>query len=92
MIPIDHGLCFPEALEIYEWEVQWMQFDSVKEPLHQKAMDIVVAMDPKAEMDMLQEILKLSLNSLCIFRCVSLLTKTAILDWNLTLYDIGKIL
>lgn len=80
VIPIDHGLCFPEALEIYEWEVQWMQFDSVKEPLHQKAMDVVLSMDPKAEMDMLQQILKLSLSSLCIFRCVSLLTKTAILD------------
>lgn len=50
VIPIDHGLCFPEALEIYEWDIQWMSFDSVREPLHNKAIELVHLMDPKAEM------------------------------------------
>jgi hypothetical protein len=46
LIPIDHGLSFPDNFHIYDYEVVWMDYPQVRQPLTEKELEFISAIDP----------------------------------------------
>lgn len=36
LIPIDHGLSFPDNFQIYDYELVWMDYPQVRQPFTEK--------------------------------------------------------
>ena len=91
LIPIDHGLCFPDCFEICNYELVWMDWPQVKEPFSKKMMEYVDSLNPKNDVELLCT--KSSLRKKCLqnFYLVEILIKNAVKK-GFTLYDIGNMI
>ena len=91
LIPIDHGLCFPDCFEICNYEIVWMDWPQVKEPFSKKTMEYIDSLNPKNDVEVLCT--KLSLRKKCLqnFYLVEILIKNAAKK-GFTLYDIGNMI
>lgn len=91
MIPIDHGLCFPDCFEICNYEIVWMDWPQVKEPFSKKTMEYIDSLNPKNDVEMLCT--KLSLRKKCLqnFYLAEILIKNSAKK-GFTLYDIGNMI
>ncbi len=41
LIPIDHGLSFPDNLEIYDYEMVWMGYRQSQQPFSEKSLSFI---------------------------------------------------
>ncbi len=41
LIPIDHGLSFPDNLEIYDYQLVWMNYAQAKQPFSEKSLKFI---------------------------------------------------
>ena len=46
LIPIDHGLSFPDSLEIYDEEIVWMGYRQASQPFSEKSLKLIKSIDP----------------------------------------------
>ena len=46
LIPIDHGLSFPDNFEIYDYQIVWMGYKQAKVPLSEVELSYIDAIDP----------------------------------------------
>jgi hypothetical protein len=55
MIPIDHGLCFPDNFEIYDYQMVWMTYPQAKRPFSQKSLEFIQNINPDEDCKTLRE-------------------------------------
>lgn len=91
LIPIDHGLCLPDCFEICNYEIVWMDWPQVKEPLSKKTLEFIDSLNPKNDVELLCS--KLTLRKKCLrnFYLVEILVKTAARK-GFTLFEIGNMI
>lgn len=58
LIPVDHGYCLPDVVEIGWCDWCWLDWPQLKEPLDKETYDYVMALDPEGGHMVLQCTLK----------------------------------
>jgi hypothetical protein len=89
LIPIDHGLSFPDNFEIYNHQIVWMSYKQTEMPLSKQSLQFIDSIDPVQDCITLRE--KLGFREICLrnFRVAQIfLKKTA--KAGFTLHQIGK--
>jgi len=91
LIPIDHGLCFPDCFEICNYEMVWMDWPQVKEPLSNKTLEFINSIEPKKDLELLCSKLELRRKCLQNFYLAEILLKIAAKK-GFTLFEIGNMI
>ena len=75
LIPIDHGLSFPDNFEIYEHQIVWMGYKQANTPLSPTYLAFIDSIDPVKDCETLKE--KLGFRPICLinFRIASIFLK-----------------
>ena len=58
MIPIDHGLSFPDYIDICVEEIIWMNWPQTKEPFSQTELDFIDSINIDADINIIKLNLK----------------------------------
>lgn len=91
LIPIDHGLCFPSRLLVYEIDWAWLHCPHIKKPVHEDIKQYLQDLDIDELLSNVVLKVRLSSESLFLAKIVHLLVKDAVTA-GLTLYDIAMII
>lgn len=91
LIPIDHGLSFPDCFEINAHELVWMDYPQASEPFSEEELAFIDKIDPVEDCQRLKE--KLGFRHICLrnFRVAETLLKKCA-KAGLTLKQIGMIM
>ena len=91
LIPIDHGLSFPDNFEIYDHQIVWMTYKQTQMPFSQKSLQFIDNIDPAKDCQTLRE--KLGFREICLrnFRIAQIFLKK-MAKAGFTLYGIGSFL
>jgi hypothetical protein len=91
LIPIDHGLSFPDNFAIYTTELVWMNFSQIQGPLSTEELLFIDGIDPEGDCQLLRE--KLGFREICLrnFRIAETFLKAAA-QKGFSLQDIGLML
>lgn len=90
LIPIDHGLSFPDNLSIADYEVVWYMWPQIRKPINEKLKEYIQNLDIKKNIKLLQN--SLTFRPICLrnYRIAETLLKEAVkMDFNL--WEISKI-
>lgn len=89
LIPIDHGLTFPDNFEIYDHQIVWMTYKQTQLPLSPKSLEYIDNIDPAKDCQTLRE--KLGFREICLrnFRIAQIFLKK-MAKAGFTLYEIGS--
>lgn len=89
LIPIDHGLSFPDTFNTCEYEMVWMDWPQVKEPFSIQTLEYISKIDPIHDIKLLTS--KISFRKECLqtFCLAEIFLKKAA-QKGLTLYEIGN--
>jgi hypothetical protein len=90
LIPIDHGLSFPDSFEIYTHELIWMEYSQAKQPFSDEVLKFIDNIEPVQDCKRLSE--KLGFREICLrnFRIAQITLKKCARQ-GLTAYQIGSI-
>ena len=88
MIPIDHGLCLPDCIEIYDYEVVWMSWPQSHEPFGNEELEHILSIDVYKDLKLLRSRLNIREKCLRNFLAVNILLKQAAF-YGFTLNQIG---
>ena len=90
LIPIDHGLAFPDCFEIYAHELVWMEYSQAKQPFSEHELSFIERIDPVEDCKRLSE--RLGFREICLrnFRIAEIVLKRCAKE-GLTAYQIGLI-
>lgn len=91
LIPIDHGLSIPDCFEVSLFDVCWMSWPQVKEPITPKVCEYVDRLNPLEDIRLLKKILPIRDKCLKNIRITGMLLKKGV-EMGLSLYDIGSIM
>jgi len=58
LIPIDHSLSIPDSLEIYSYDICWMEWDQVHSPFSENSLKYIIGLDILKDIKMLDETFK----------------------------------
>lgn len=64
LIPIDHGLSFPDNFVIYDYEMVWMGYRQAQQPFSEKSLQYIENIDPIKDCKKLRE--KLGFREICL--------------------------
>ena len=89
LIPIDHGLSFPDNFETYEYQIVWMGYKQAKVPLSEAELAYIDEIDPVKDCQTLRE--KLGFREICLrnFRIAEMFLKK-MAKAGFTLFQIGQ--
>ncbi|KAG5187671.1 phosphatidylinositol 3 and 4-kinase-domain-containing protein [Tribonema minus] len=90
LVPIDHGYCLPDMVEIGWCDWCWLDWPQLKKPLDKETLQYVLSLDPQGDAERLGR--KLSLRAPCLrnFRVAGTLLKAGVAA-GLTLHDVATI-
>jgi hypothetical protein len=91
LIPIDHGLTFPDTLEICIEDLCWMSWPQVREPLSEVDVEYVRRLDALADMTMIQRLFCFTDAVLKNYRAAHIVLKKGVAA-GLTLHQIGGLI
>jgi hypothetical protein len=91
LIPIDHGLSIPEALNINEYDLCWMDFPQSKDLIEESCLEYISMIDPLKDISFLKENFSFPDKSLMFLRISSILLKKGA-QAGLSLNQIGSLL
>mmetsp|Transcript_12395 Transcript_12395/g.18589 ORF Transcript_12395/g.18589 Transcript_12395/m.18589 type:complete len:670 (-) Transcript_12395:137-2146(-) len=91
LVPIDHGYCLPDIVEIGWCDWCWLDWPQTKKPLDKDSYKFVMSLDPEGDAIRLGEMLSLREPCLNNFRVAEMLLKSGT-EAGLTLYDIANII
>ena len=78
LVPIDHGLCLPDLLQIGYCDVCWIDWPQTLEPFDADVVAWVAALDPEADASVLSRVLGIGERALRVFRVASWFLKKAV--------------
>ena len=88
MIPIDHGLCLPDCIEIYDYEIVWMSWPQSHEAFSSEELEHILNIDVHKDLKLLRSRLNIREKSLRNYLAVNILLKQAAF-YGFTLHQIG---
>jgi len=92
LVPIDHGFCLSEVLNIGWCDWCWLDWPQLKEPMDQEILDYIDrVVDPIADAALLREKLSLPEQCLTFMRLAGMLLKCGARE-GLTLHDIASLI
>jgi hypothetical protein len=91
LVPIDHGLCIPDSLEVCSYDLAWLGYEQAETPFSQKTLDFIESLDIEQDIEMLESSFKIRPICLRNIKVSSLLLKRGAAH-GLTLAQIGQIL
>jgi len=91
LIPIDHGLCFPDTLEIGWCDWTWANWPQAKENFDPFTLNFINSIDVEEDIERLSRELPLSLAAMDNIRISGMLLQIGACH-GLTLYEIAKII
>eukprot|EP00633_Aureoumbra_lagunensis_P002443 CAMPEP_0197286088 /NCGR_PEP_ID=MMETSP0890-20130614/1527_1 /TAXON_ID=44058 ORGANISM="Aureoumbra lagunensis, Strain CCMP1510" /NCGR_SAMPLE_ID=MMETSP0890 /ASSEMBLY_ACC=CAM_ASM_000533 /LENGTH=506 /DNA_ID=CAMNT_0042754187 /DNA_START=990 /DNA_END=2507 /DNA_ORIENTATION=+ len=91
LIPIDHGYCLPNILDIEWFDWCWLDWPQCASPLDDELRDTILAMDPIADVFKLRDALGLRSDCLRLAAAASLLLQLGVRA-GLTLRDIASLI
>ena len=89
LIPIDHSYTLPDTLELASVDWCWMDWPQAKLPLSPDAVEYVLKLDVKADIELLRSKLDIREECLKVMRISGLLLQKGVAA-GLTLYDIAS--
>lgn len=91
LIPIDHGLSFPDCFEIFSNELAWMDYPQSKQPFTEEELKFIDRIDPVEDCKRLNS--RLGFREICLrnFRIAETVLKRCASE-GLTAYQIGQIM
>lgn len=90
VVPIDHGFCLPELLEIEWFDWCWIDWPQIAAPVCESVKAAVARLDPEADAAMLRDTLGLRPKSLRLARAAAELLKRGVAA-GLTLRDVASL-
>jgi hypothetical protein len=91
LVPIDHGMTFPDCFDISVEDLCWFSWPQVREPICQELMSIIEQIDPVKDICMLKRLFPFRDNCLKNFRIAAVLLKKGARA-GLTLHQIASLL
>jgi hypothetical protein len=91
LIPIDHSLSIPDNLEIYSYDICWMDWDQALMPFSEKSLKFIEKLDVLKDIKMLDDTFKFRKICLRNIRITGTLLKLGAQN-SLTLHQIGTML
>lgn len=91
LIPIDHGLCFPDCFQACTYDLVWMEWPQAKKKWTPTELDYISRINPKADVERLTKHFKFRDICLRNFRIAETTLKKGALA-GLTLFEIGALL
>jgi len=88
LIPIDHGLSFPDCFEASIYDIIWMEWPQVKKPWTPTELEYIRKLDPKSDVENLSHHFKFRDICLRNFRIAGTVLKK-FANNGLTIHDIG---
>lgn len=89
LVPVDHGFCLPDVLDIGWCDWCWLDWPQAKEPLDPETFDFVTqTMDPKRDAKLLHDKLALPRPALELSRLTGMLLQCGVRR-GLTLHDVA---
>lgn len=91
LVPVDHGFCLPDVLNIGWCDWCWLDWPQVKEPLDEEtARYIREDVDPERDVEVLRQKLSLPEPCLVLVRMAGMLLKTGV-EAGLTLHEVASL-
>jgi hypothetical protein len=90
LVPIDHGLCFPDRIEVGWCDWVWWDWPQTLVPFDQETREWVMSLDVEEDLRILQQCFGIRQECLRVYRCMMTLLKKGVLA-GLTLRDIASI-
>ena len=87
-----HSLSLPDCIEINEYEMCWMGWDHSQKPFSKKIKDYISGIDIIGDMKKISDIVKIRQKCLQNYRIANILLKIAVVEFDLTPYEIGMII
>mmetsp|Transcript_13859 Transcript_13859/g.51724 ORF Transcript_13859/g.51724 Transcript_13859/m.51724 type:complete len:755 (-) Transcript_13859:1299-3563(-) len=91
LVPIDHGYCLPERLEIGWCDWTWLEWPQLKLPVSAEDREYILNLDPYEEAKRLEKLLPIRESALRNMVAAGILLREGIRA-GLTLYDIANII
>ena len=91
LIPIDHAMSIPDSLEVYSYDICWMEWDQIEEPFSSSSLKYINSLDVLKDIKMLDNTFKFRKIWLRNIRITGTLLKIGA-EHGLTLSQIGSIL
>jgi hypothetical protein len=91
LVPIDHGMTFPDCFDISVEDLCWFSWPQVKEPIHPELLALIERIDPVNDICMLKRLFPFRDVCLKNFRIAAILLKKCA-KAGLTLHQIAKLL
>lgn len=89
LIPVDHGLSFPDCIEIYDYEIVWMSWPQSQVPFSKEELKHIENIDLEADLTILNSRLDIRSKCLKMFILANILLKIAAKK-GFTLFEIGN--
>lgn len=55
LVPIDHGLTLPDSMEVCSYDLAWMSWDQVEQPVSERTYDYIQAIDVDADVAFIEK-------------------------------------
>ena len=91
LTPIDHSLSIPDNLEVYSYDICWMDWEQSEVPFSQKSRDFIKGLDILKDIQMLDNLFKFRKICLRNIRITGIILKRGA-EAGLSLHQIGKML
>jgi len=91
LVPVDHGYCLPDFLEIAWCDWCWLDWPQVKEPFSKQMLEYIATLDVKSDVDLLRWTLSIREESLKVMEICGYVLQIGA-GAGLTLHQIGKII
>jgi hypothetical protein len=91
LVPIDHGLSFPDTLAVCSFDLAWLSWEQAEKPFSRKSLEYIDSIDVIKDIDLIEKTFKFRPICLRNVRISTTLLKCAARA-GLTLSQIGQIL
>lgn len=91
LVPIDHGLCFPDRIEVAWCDWVWWDWPQTLEPFDLETKQWVKSLNVRQDMGVLEHTFGMSKQTLRVFYCMTTLLQVAIGKYDLNLRDIASV-
>ncbi|KAH9251853.1 hypothetical protein BASA81_010296 [Batrachochytrium salamandrivorans] len=91
LVPIDHGLCFPDRIEVAWCDWVWWDWPQTLEPFDLETKQWVKMLNVRQDMGVLENTFAMGKQTLRVFYCMTTLLQVAIGKYDLNLRDIASV-
>lgn len=92
LIPIDHGYCLPDQMEIAWCDWCWYNWPQLREPLSDTSRAYIAALDIESDAAVLRDELEIRPACILNMKIAGRVLQTGVIEYNWSLYGIARLL